>query len=91
MQSFNHLAFGAAVTSIKREVDQIARDAHMARVYVDDTAESMGQADYDLLYAAKCLELAARDLRLLHARLQEMRGEPKNPATIPVLTFGHSA
>jgi len=82
MQSFNHLAFGAAVTSIKRDADKLARDAHMARVYAKDTAESIGQADYDLLYAAQCLELAARDLRLTHAKVQQLRADQSNPVLI---------
>ena len=82
MQSFNHLAFGAAVTSIKRDADQIARDAHMARVYAKDTAESIGQADYDLLYAAQSLELAARDLRLTHAKVQQFRADQANTTLI---------
>ena len=82
MQSFNHLSFGAAVTSIKRDADQLARDAHMARVYARDTGESIGQADYDLLYAAQCLELAARDLRLTHAKVQQCRADLSNPVLV---------
>ena len=82
MQSFNHLAFGTAVTSIKRDADKLARDAHMARVYAKDTTASIGQADYDLLYAAQCLELAARDLRLTHAKVQQLRSDQANPVLI---------
>jgi hypothetical protein len=82
MPDFDHMAFGAAVTRIKRDADKLARDAHMARVYAKDTAQSIGQADYDLLYAAQCLELAARDLRLTHAKVQQLRADLNNPHLI---------
>ena len=82
MQDFDHISFGVTVTSIKRDADKLARDAHMARVYAKDTATSIGQADYDLLYAAQCLELAARDLRLTHAKVQQLRSDQNNPVLV---------
>lgn len=82
MPNFDHIAFGVAVTSIKRDADKLSRDAHMARVYAKDTAGSIGQADYDLLHAAECLELAAHDLRLTHARVQQYRADQNNPRLI---------
>jgi hypothetical protein len=89
MPNFDHIAFGVAAKKLLMDADKLARDVHLARVYAHDTARSAGQADFDLLQAAHCLELAARDARQLHARIQEMRGEHPASPRIPVLAFGH--
>lgn len=78
--SFDFIAFGTAAHHIARDARKLSRDAHLARVYVRDTARAAGQADYDLQEAAACLEDAAADLRILVARIEQMRRDQSFPA-----------
>ncbi|NBJ13307.1 hypothetical protein [Microvirga arsenatis] len=82
MPNFDHIAFGVAASRIKMDADKLSRAVHLALVYAKDTARGAGQADFDLLHAAACLELAARDCRLLHAKVQQLRADQNNPALI---------
>lgn len=81
--------FGMRAKAIKASARSIAKDARSVEVYVEDTANGPGEADYDLLHAARDLEEAARELRLLHARIETTRGDKLTPSRIPVHTFGH--
>lgn len=82
MASFDHRTFGSAARALLREAEKLATDAHMANVYASDTINGEGQADFDLLQAAKCLELAARDCRLLHAKVKAMRTDLTTPSPV---------
>ncbi len=82
MPNFDHIAFGVAATRIKMDADKLSRDVHLAQVYAKDTARAAGQADFDLLHAAASLELAARDCRLLHARVEQLRADQKTAILI---------
>ena len=80
MLSFSMTAsFGSAARAIKSEVEALAANAHLAKVYVCDTEKGPGQADHDLLQAARWLEIAARDLRTLHARVESLRQDRAEP------------
>jgi hypothetical protein len=74
--------FGDRARKIKAASRTLCSDAHLARVYVKDTADHAGEADFDLLNAAYSLELAARDLRQLHARIEQQRADLHNPVLI---------
>jgi len=75
-------SFGNRACRIKAAVRELSSDAHLARIYVKDTAGGPGEADFDLLHTAHSLELAARDLRHLHARVEQMRADLSNPELI---------
>lgn len=83
--------FGHRAKAVKATARAFARDARLADVYVADTANGPGEADYDLLHAARDLEDAARELRRLHGDIQNRRDEQSKPSRIPVLTFGQTA
>lgn len=74
--------FGGRARAIKDTVRSFATDAHCASIYVEDTIKGAGEADGDLLLAAQYLEDAARDLRTLRARIEQMRADRFNPVLI---------
>jgi len=82
-------AFGQRATEILHMAQSFASCAQTANVYVKDTVGSEGQADYDLLLAAAHLEAAARDLRQLHCKIQDMRQQAETAKRIPVYAIGH--
>jgi hypothetical protein len=71
--TINIMPFGARAAAIKRNAQEIANDAHLVEVYVRDTAKAPGDGDYALLQSAQILEEAARDLRVLHERIAQVR------------------
>lgn len=83
--------FGQRAKHIMDQARAFATCASVARTYIQDTPSGPSTPDYDLLQAAKYLEDAARDLRQLHARLEDQRGSKEAaPAhRIPVHTYGH--
>jgi hypothetical protein len=72
--------FGHRAAALKRSVRAFARDARCTEIYVSDTVNGPGDADYDLLHAAEDLEAAARELRQLHARVEQNRADRSIPA-----------
>ncbi|MFC4172671.1 hypothetical protein ACFOYU_11460 [Microvirga sp. GCM10011540] len=71
--------FGQRAKEIRDQAQAFATAAHCAAIYVDDTASGASTADYDLLQAAKFLEDSARDLRQLHARIEQTRADQTTP------------
>jgi hypothetical protein len=71
--------FGHRAAAIKATARAFSRDARCAEIYVQDTTAGYGEADFDLLYAAADLEATARELRQLHARIEQMRADLANP------------
>ncbi|WP_201829649.1 hypothetical protein [Microvirga zambiensis] len=74
--------FGHRAAALKRSARAFAQDARCTEIYVSDTANGAGDADYDLLYAAADLEAAARELRQMHARVEQRRADQTNPHLI---------
>lgn len=74
--------FGQRAKQIRGEARAFATCAAIANTYAKDTINGAGTADYDLLAAADDLETAARDLRQLAAKVEQMRADLNNPVLI---------
>ena len=86
-------AFGDRAKEIAHSADRFVNCAEIAKVYVEDTINGPGQADYDLKQAVKDLRRAADALEALDQQITAMRGsaqaESLNTYRIPVLAYGH--
>lgn len=71
--------FGQRAQDIRSKARTFATCAAIANTYAKDTINGASTADYDLLAAADDLETAARDLRQIHAKVEQMRADLNNP------------
>jgi hypothetical protein len=89
MKIRNILSFGSNADRLKIETSRLANQVRAISRYIQDTKSRPGQADYDLLFAAEMLEHgarqaveSARELRSLHARIEQQRADLSNPRLI---------
>jgi len=74
--------FGQEAKQIRDKARAFATCAAIANTYAKDTVSGASTADYDLLSAADDLEAAARDLRQLGAKVEQMRADLNNPVLV---------
>lgn len=75
----NLYTFGMKAKDIRGQARSFATCASVANTYAKDTVNGASHADFDLLAAADDLEAAARDLRHLAAKVEQMRAGLNNP------------
>ena len=86
-------AFGDRAKEIAHSADRFVNCAEIAKVYVEDTINGPGQADYDLKQAVKDLRRAADALEGLDQQITAMRvaaqTESMSTYRIPVYAVGY--
>ena len=86
-------AFGDRAKEIAHSADRFVNCVEIANVYVDDTPNGPGQADYDIKQAVSDLRRAADALEALDRKIGTMRaaaqGDSLSTYRIPVYAIGH--